>query len=64
MIPVDVRLTMLIATGAPVASFAAILSEKFGGNYKFGVGLVTLSTLLSLVAMPVQLTIASAVFSL
>lgn len=64
MIPVNVRLTMLIATGAPVASFAAILSEKFGGNYKFGVGLVTLSTLMSLVAMPVQLAVAGALFSL
>lgn len=62
MVPVGVRLTMLIANGAPVASFAAILSEKFGGNYKFGVGLVTLSTLLSLVAMPLQLAVASAVF--
>lgn len=64
MVPIDVRLTMLIATGGPVASFAAILSEKFGGNYKFGVGLVTLSTLMSLVAMPAQLAVASAVFSL
>ena len=61
MIEAKVRLTMLIALGAPVASFAAILSEKFGGNYKFGISLVTLSTLLSLVTMPLMLAIASQV---
>ena len=62
-VPVNVRLTMLIANGSPVASFAAILSEKFGGNYRFGVGLVTLSTLLSLAAMPAQLAVATMLFA-
>ena len=52
---------MLIALGAPVASFAAILAEKYGGNYKFGIGLVTLSTILSLVTMPIMLELASLV---
>lgn len=61
MIEAKVRLTMLIALGAPVASFAAILADKFGGNYKFGISLVTLSTLLSLVTMPAMLALASLV---
>lgn len=60
-IDAKIRLTMLIALGAPVASFAAILSEKYGGNYKFGIGLVTLSTILSLITMPIMLELASLV---
>lgn len=62
-VDVNARLTMVIALGAPVASLAAILSEKYGGNYKFGIGLVMLSTLLSLVAMPAHLALATALFA-
>lgn len=58
-VDIKVRLTVLIAMASPVASFAAILSEKYGGNYKFGIGLVALSTLLSLVSMPLVLQIAT-----
>lgn len=58
-VDLNVRLTVLIAMASPVASFAAILSEKYGGNYKFGIGLVALSTLLSLISMPLVLQVAS-----
>lgn len=62
-VDLNVRLTVLIAMASPVASFAAILSEKYGGNYKFGIGLVALSTLLSLASMPLVLQVASMALS-
>lgn len=60
MVDAKVRMTMLVTLGAPVASFAAILAERFGGNYKFGVGIVSLSTFLSVVTMPALFAVASA----
>ncbi len=59
---VPVKLTVLIANSAPCGTVSAILPQKFGGDYRFGAGLVSSSTLLSLVTLPVVLAVGLAVF--
>jgi malate permease and related proteins len=39
----------------------AMLSQKYGANYEYGAGIVSLSTLLSLVSMPIILGIGAAI---
>lgn len=61
-VPIEVRLTMLVVIGTPAAALTALLSEKYGKDYLFGIGVVTASTLLSLVIMPLQFMVATAFF--
>lgn len=55
------RLTVLIAYAAPVAALAAVFSKKFRANAELGIGLVAMTTLLSMVTMPFVLSVAFAV---
>lgn len=57
-----IKLAVLIANAAPCGTLSAMLPQKFGGDYRFGAGLVSSSTLLSLVSMPAVLAVGLAVF--
>lgn len=64
VLPLDlpVKITLLIAFSAPCGTSTAMFSQMFGGDYRYGAGLVSVSTLLSLVLMPVMLGIGLVVF--
>ncbi len=53
--PVACKVSMLIAYVTPCGATASIFAQLFGGDYRFGAGLATISTLLSLVTMPIML---------
>lgn len=55
----DIRLTLLIASSTPVGVMLAIFSQMFSGDYEYGARIVSLSTILSLLSLPVILTIAT-----
>ena len=54
-IPRAVKIVLLIGFSAPCGTVSAIFSQLFGGDYRYGAGLVVVSTLLSMISMPVML---------
>lgn len=62
--PLDVpcKLVALITIAAPCGATAAAFAQLFGGDYRFGAGLSTASTLFSLLTMPLMLTVAMMLF--
>ena len=62
--PVACKAVVLIAFAAPCGTVSCMFSQLFGGDYRYGAGLVTISTLLSLVSMPLMLMLGLALFSL
>lgn len=62
--PVACKAVVLIAFAAPCGTVSCMFSQLFGGDYRYGAGLVTISTLLSLVSMPLMLMPGLALFSL
>lgn len=59
----ETRLTVLIALATPVAALAAVFSKKFDRCSELGIGLVSMSTVLSLVTMPLMLMAGLAVLA-
>ena len=59
-LPSKVLLVLLIAYSAPAAVMIAMFAEKFDGDYRHAAGVVALSTLLSVVTMPVLLALGLA----
>ena len=57
-----IKLTLLIAFAAPSGTVTAIFPQMFNKDYRFGAGLVSSSTLLSLLTMPIMLSIGLMVF--
>lgn len=57
LVPFDpvVKMTLLIGFSAPAGTTSAIFPQMFGADYKYGAGLVSLTTLLSIVTMPAVL---------
>lgn len=53
-----VRLTILLGSCTPVAALMAIFSKEYGGNYLYSTAVVGISTLASLVTIPVMLFLA------
>lgn len=53
----DIKLVALIAAATPVASMMASLSQKYGGDYAYGAGIVGITTMLSMATLPLMLTI-------
>jgi malate permease and related proteins len=51
------KVVALIAFVTPCGASASMFAQLFGGDYRFGAGLATISTLLSLVTMPIMLMI-------
>ncbi|AGY82167.1 AEC family transporter [Carnobacterium inhibens] len=67
LLPLDnylVFFVLAIATSAPIAVNTALFSQLYGGDYEYGARLVVLSTLLSLISMPLVLSIAEFAFSM
>lgn len=56
-----VKMVVLIGFAAPCGTVSAIFPQMFGGDYRLGAGIVSTSTLLSLVSMPIMLAIGLAV---
>lgn len=65
VVPLDttVKLVVVIALSAPCGTVSAMFPQMFGGDYRFGAGLVSLSTLLSLAVMPALLALSMVVFA-
>ena len=61
-VSVPVRMTVVIVMAAPVAALAAVFSKKFSSNAELGIGLVAMTTLLSMVTMPLVLSLAFMAF--
>ena len=57
LISADVKMVVLITFATPVGALCAMLSQKYGGNYEYGAGLVSLST------MPLMLELGMMVLS-
>lgn len=53
----NVRTVILIGSATPVAGLMGIFCQKYGNDYAYGAGVVGLSTLLSLITMPIFLWI-------
>lgn len=53
-----VRLTLLLAISTPVAALMAIFSKEYGDNYLYSAAVVGISTLLSLITIPLMLSLA------
>ncbi|AEB30448.1 L-malate uniport protein [Carnobacterium sp. 17-4] len=67
LLPLDnylVFFVLAIATSAPIAVNTALFSQLYGGDYEYGARLVVLSTLLSIISMPMVLQIAEFAFSM
>lgn len=58
----EAKLVMLIAFAAPCGTTTAMFSQMFGGDYRLGAGLVSVSTLLSMATMPAMLFLGLLVF--
>ena len=54
----NIRLAVLVSACAPVGSNVAMYAQKMGRDYIYAVKIVCLSTLLSLITMPVIITLA------
>lgn len=64
LLPLDpiVKLVVVIALSTPCGTVSAMFPQLFGGDYRFGAGLVSLSTLLSLIIMPLILALGLLIF--
>ena len=57
----DMLVAMTIASSAPIATITTMFSEKFGANTKLSASAVSISTVLSLISMPLIITLAQTV---
>lgn len=51
----EIKAVTLIAASTPVATALGMFSQKYGGNYAYGAGVVSITTVLSLISMPIFL---------
>ena len=59
---VEIKMVVLIAMSTPVGLTVPMFSQMYGGNYEYGAKLVGLSTLLSLVTIPIILYLANIIW--
>ncbi|EHJ51626.1 AEC family transporter [Streptococcus macacae] len=65
ILPIDsssVKLALSIAAVSPAALNTALLSQVYGGNYEYGSRLVLLTTILSLIFIPLNMALASLLY--
>lgn len=60
-VPPEVRIVLLIVEACPAAAYTSMFAQIFGGDYQYGAGIVVISTLASMVTMPLILSLALAV---
>ena len=56
-IPYEVKMVLLIAQATPTAASTSMLAQLFGADYQYGTGLVIMTTIISMLTMPIMLTI-------
>ena len=54
----EVKMVMLIAEATPCDAATSMLAQMFGADYQYGTGLVIMTTLVSMITMPLLLTLA------
>ncbi|MBR3224975.1 MAG: AEC family transporter [Atopobiaceae bacterium] len=54
----EVKMVMLIAEATPCGAATSMLAQMFGADYQYGTGLVIMTTLVSMITMPLLLTLA------
>lgn len=54
----DVLVAITISASAPTAAITTMFSSKFGGDTSLSVSMVSLSTIISIISMPIIITIA------
>lgn len=62
--PIACKAVVLIGFAAPCGTVSCMLPQLFGGDYRYGAGMVTISTLLSLITMPLMLMLGLMLFNL
>ncbi|WP_148409806.1 AEC family transporter [Murimonas intestini] len=55
----SLRIAILISASAPAGANAAVYAQVYGGNYSYAVKCVTLTTILSIITLPVIIGISS-----
>lgn len=60
----EVRMAVLIAAASPVGANVAVYAQMFDGDYPYACQMVTCSTLLSIVMMPLFIALTSFVFGM
>jgi len=59
-----VLLVLSIVNCAPTAVNTAVFSQIYGGDYKYGARIVTLSSIFSLISMPVMIALSSLILNI
>ncbi|MDO4537392.1 MAG: AEC family transporter [Coriobacteriales bacterium] len=54
----EVRMMLFICEATPAGAATSMLAQMFGADYHYGTGLVIMSTLLSMISMPIVLALA------
>jgi len=57
-VPFEIRMVLFIVEATPAGAATSMLAQMFGADYQYGTGLVIVSTLLSMVSMPLVLSFA------
>lgn len=57
----DILISFTVASSAPVAAMTTMFSTKFGRDTQLSVGLVSITTLLSIITMPVIIALAQTI---
>lgn len=58
----EMKMVVLIAASSPVAVMAAMLAQQYGGDFEHSARIVSLSTVLCLVSIPVIMILASMIW--
>ncbi|NRV85776.1 AEC family transporter [Clostridium beijerinckii] len=59
---IEIKKVVLIAMATPVGLTVPMFSQMYGGDYEYGAKLVGLSTLLSLITIPIILYLANVIW--
>ena len=57
----DVLVAITISASAPTAAITTMFSSKFGGDTSLSVSMVSLSTIISIISMPIIITVAQSI---
>lgn len=55
--PYEIKMVMLVAEATPCGAATSMLAQMYGADYQYGTGLVIMTTLLSMITMPLVLTL-------
>lgn len=58
----EIRMVILIASCAPIGVMVALFAQQYDGDFAYGAGMVSLSTILCMVTIPLMLILAQGVW--